>query len=58
MRVRSYAIHWRRLAWMLPAYLGWSWHQTWRERWLQLNLWMILALLISIRRADRGLHDD
>jgi len=58
MHVRSYTIHWRRLWTLGAAFVGWTWQQDWRSTWIQFNLWIILALLISIRRERQGLVDE
>lgn len=64
--VRSYTIHWRQLVavWTPSAlvflYLRWirgdlnagvNW-------WAIFNMWMVLVLLLSIRREQRGLGDE
>lgn len=64
MRIRSYTVHWRRLiAVWLPAAAVFLY----RVRsdlhrgipvWLVLNLFMVLVLLLSIRREHQGLEDD
>ena len=57
MRIRAYTIHWRYLSGMAVFFLGFTWYQDWHTTWLEFNLFVLLALLISIRREHRGLSD-
>jgi hypothetical protein len=40
------------------AFVGWTWHQSWHATWLQFNVFLVVALLISIRRERQGLEDE